>query len=1133
MDMLPPQAPPAHVAQANQAALDTLQRLAETQAWLVAQQDALPAPPATKEARDLLLADLDAFWAALVDHAPGTPAMPRRRAFALRLAQATRDDASLRRNDGTFPDDAIETVSTIALHGGGPLPAYLHAQELLVGEVPYAGALVLSNDREPGRVLLFTGKEGWQIFDSLDALYRDVEWRMRAQMVSLDELPGIAADDLQRVLDTPFLGARAIEGDVFETLTARLVARQREQVMAAFAAADDWRDRLHLSLDPASLLDVHAIVRQRDLALAARRDEERLAVQPAHVRDHWQQAALEYRDRWRLDGGDVLLPSLGSFAETALGDSLRARGIDAAPHDLTVRLTRRVPDAPLSHAISGFPHEDLSLAALAYRNLGSLPTEHLEVFAADGSARSNVPVEALRDIVRDLDLPNAYARHLDQALGNSPAGRERRSAHHRLLQARMRFEAADARLAYYDASEPRSFQDDHQERGFQWVEAVLDDPAPVARRTIDGHRIVVYQLTYKGAPLAGVFMITARQAGAVRRVVLYTPDAPDGRAFREFGDRAELTRDFLLDPRFEAYLLDRLPAAFAAIDGYGQRHFKVPLINGGRDWQWVFGIEGCESRARCTQLEERFEEREVAGSFLDAAYDTALNLAKRNANDLTRSTAATDWDSVFDIWGWNVPFHLAKELVVGTVQSVPRAAQSGWRFYDEVKSGDGLGAYLAFVDGYTSALNVLPLYTQVPSSAGTRMRAAPGSRTLAPTHRTVPAPDTLFEKRFLARGVAAPSGKPPSSGVFTIDGNRYIRQGGKMYHVQFDSSTAGWRLNRPGALDARFPGPAIERLADGQWHFRRVGLAGGSGRGSIFARLMEEVKEMLDADTHITPQVAALTDAQRVFLIESLRQRLPLTEFVSTLRAKVDMRPHPYLMPGARALEAWDEALRVAQATPPTTRTPTLTEWLSSLEPLDVAEAAIPGPSHAQPASSRLPAAEGTGPAAHITGPSLTPLPTQSRSSQVAVRDWPDVGYIYLPPNVIARASGPNSISLPQVALAGSVQGIAITVLPPETPWHAVMPGENSLLPRTIAPATGSTVGSNYGAWVRVNMQMLLGRRQGRGHYPFRLFKIPETHGTGYFLRPVEQSQGGRPAVFSKEPVTLMQPEFEVGFHTP
>src|SRR5262249_44722829 len=133
----------------------------------------------------------------------------------------------------------------------------------------------------------------------------------------------------------------------------------------------------------------------------------------------------------------------------------------------------------------------------------------------------------------------------------------------------------------------------------------------------------------------------------------------------------------------------------------------------------------------------------------------------------------------------------------------------------------------AFVDGYTSALNVVPFYTQVPRFAGASVRAAAGSRQLVPTHRALPDPATLFEPRYLAEGVTLPPGsKPGASGVYTIGSAQYIQQGGKLYHARYTTNFDTWRLSYRGASATSY-GPPIERLPDGQWQYRRVGLAGG------------------------------------------------------------------------------------------------------------------------------------------------------------------------------------------------------------------------------------------------------------------------------------------------------------------
>ena len=1135
MDVLPPQAPPAYIASANQAAVDTLQRLRETQAWLVQQQGDLPHPPASLDGRQAFLAGLDDFWDATIESAPGEPAVSRRQAMALRLAQVVRDIASLRRHDGTLPDAAAAGVASAARYPSTSLPGHLHAHELMVGGVPYAGALILSNDRDPQRVLLFTVEAGWRSFDSLEVLYRDVELLMRQQLVDRDDLPGIGAHDILPVLPTHFLSARAIDEDIFGTLVKRLSERLRERGAAAFDGPadprhpDQWRDDLFTAMDLSVLLNVHAIVSQRDLALASQWQEERLANQPTHVRENWLRKAKNYRDVSQRLSKDVkdTIPSLANFAESTLNAALQANGIEASANELFVRLKRRVPDdGPIANLISGFKNENLSLRALAYRNIGSLPIEDLEVVHADGSPNEAVSAKILRDIVRDLDLPHAYAQHLDEALSDSDAGRLRRASHHALQMARMGFEAAEARLSYYDDSLPRVLRS-NRERGFEWIQAVVDAPHPRHRAKVEGHEIVVSQLSYKGAALADVFLIAPRQTQAVSHIILYTPNAPDGIAFREFPDRQELTRKILLNPRFETYLLERLPASFSTVDKRGERHFARAQINDGRSWSWVFGLDKCGEGDSCTRLEERFQEREVTGSFLDADYKTGIQLAKRNASDVARSTIQADWDSVIDAWwGWNVPVQLAKELVVGTAQSIPHTAQASWRFYDHVMAGESTKAFLAFVEGYTSALAVLPLYTQVPAIAGARVRAAPGSRTVVSSKHSLPNPDTLFDERYIARGVKSPVGQSPASGVYTIDGSSYIQQGANLYQVRFDRNMETWRLMRPGAAPSAW-GPAIERLPNEQWRFHRVGLLGGTGRQSSFEIvLLREVENILVEGTYLAPDVAALTEPQRVALIGALYQNLPFEEFAPTLRIKIDARPHPkagaLLYP---QLNAWNDALIIARATEPgAPSSTTAAEWVSRGFSQQASSAGSSSASGIRAPVSAPP---------QTTGSAL-PYWLASPNYRVPVQRWPETAYLYLPDPRLTQAQirQVGHIRLAQMRLLGpDAQGIPLTTLPPDTLVSQVPSQFQALLPRYAAGQPEATLGSTYGNWVQVNLRNINVRPAGQTHHSYALYSIPDTSESGFYLRPIRSSPVNGPTVFDNGHVIFVGNEFQIGSH--
>ncbi|UPG86087.1 hypothetical protein L2Y94_01615 [Luteibacter aegosomatis] len=1094
MDMLPPQAPPALVSHANQAAVDALRRLADTQQWLLRQQNAFPSSPSGDDGRAAFLLEVDAFWNAPADQASSHPARSRRDVFARKLAQAAYDDASLRANDGTLSDEAFELVRSVAQHPDTPLPSHLHADELHIADATYAGALVLRDDRHPDRALLFTAREGWESFGSLATLLDAAESRLRRELAATNASRGVDAGTVQANVARRLLRTREIPGQPFEAMAERLVERFRERLREVLRHASTLspgtrEDALRTAADLQGLLDVHGMVESRDADLLARAHHERMARVPDDVRRHWENAAHAYRAALRdaasarhdRSTGEPL--SLVAFADRLLRDRLRVRGIDADPADILVRLSG-LPASPsdlLAGAAGALPADTLSLSRLAFRHLA--PTDLVAVLDAEGSPRTGLTPATIRELVADIDLPNAYADHLDDVLTDrSEHGRLNRVLALDLLRARMRFEAADARLVYYHPEEPRGFLDDHEEQGFHWVQTVLDHPAAGGRpRTARGHELVARQLTYRGAPLADVVLIGVRDPRSVSRVVLYTPNAPDGIAWREFADRAELTRRFLVDPAFEAYLLQRLPEEFALADDRGQRHFALPRLNGNRSASWVFDLDDCSA---CTAPDERFAEQEVTASVLDTLYDTAIGLAKRNAHHLARSTRLATVDAVarsldlatgpFDDAG-----RLATRLALDTVLSIPRTAQAAWRFYDHVKAGDATAAFLDFVEGYTSALNVVPLPVQVPSLfAGSLVRASAGNGRLVTQRRPLPRPDTLFEDRFLAHGVSLPPGPSPASGVYAIGQARYIRHDGQLFHVRFDDASRGWRLSRPGALDARVSGPAIERLADGRWHFRHTGLRGGSGRVSVRADLYggedwEALRPRLAAD------IADFSHQEVLNLQAWLSRQLEPWDaellFQTLGRQWDEGLARPMVGPARRAL--WDQAIGHvrAQRTPP---------------PM-----ALPGPSAGPVIVSP-----------HLSAEAIEGLVRVPRS------EWPAAVYYYAPVDDLARLQqaharqldpatlGEVELALPQTRVGeGTAQGLPVLAVTPWTRLDTVRGASEPWLPRSVDPA--ATLESASSGWVHINLRQQL-PNGGQPHMNLELYRPAGAPGTAYVLRP-------------------------------
>ncbi len=167
------------------------------------------------------------------------------------------------------------------------------------------------------------------------------------------------------------------------------------------------------------------------------------------------------------------------------------------------------------------------------------------------------------------------------------------------------------------------------------MEAVLDAPESAGRRRVENHEIVVGHVVYEGARLKDILVMGVRARGSVYRTVFYTPDAPDGRSFREFDDRQSAAAGFLHDPAFEQYLLDRLPANWSTVGHDGiTRRFRVS--EGTRRAVWA--LSGQTGEQPYTLTEGRFSDEEIAGNVYDASYDVALGQLGRDSADLARST---------------------------------------------------------------------------------------------------------------------------------------------------------------------------------------------------------------------------------------------------------------------------------------------------------------------------------------------------------------------------------------------------------------------------------------------------------------------------------------------------------------
>jgi hypothetical protein len=193
-----------------------------------------------------------------------------------------------------------------------------------------------------------------------------------------------------------------------------------------------------------------------------------------------------------------------------------------------------------------------------------------------------------------------------------------------------------------------------------------------------------------------VLVIGVRNQQSISRVVLYTPDAPDGQTFREFEDRRSLALGVLYNPAFETYLLDRLPSDAAKVEANGVRHFR--LSNGDRRAHWAMFA----GNTRYVRTDEPFSDHIVEGNFFEASYDTSVSLMTRNLERMARPTHHADYDNV-------TPRIDGEAIARGISHLIGRPFMASWRAYDAVKAGDTAQAFVDLTDAYVASLDHLGL----------------------------------------------------------------------------------------------------------------------------------------------------------------------------------------------------------------------------------------------------------------------------------------------------------------------------------------------------------------------------------------------------------------------------------------
>ncbi|MCI8208332.1 hypothetical protein AUC61_02185 [Pseudomonas sp. S25] len=437
------------------------------------------------------------------------------------------------------------------------------------------------------------------------------------------------------------------------------------------------------------------------------------------------------------------------------------------------------------------------LIELCLENLSITDLNFLLTGQAFDSARrpiSQLTPTYLFNLVRDLNVGESYLEFLSTRLLTSPEGQWCKEHYALVMQAQMRIDALEAKMAG-DFREGVDWPAGHDDRGYKWVQAVLDHPVDDdARALVDGHRVAVEKIQINRVPLDGLLIIRQASSYFGSPIVVYIPQMPDGRCFWALNRLIDL-RSILQDPVNLEHVID------LAAPEYRDK-IRDMLVN---HWH-MLGIETTP----------------FSRSFLEASYKTQVNRVVAAVNQQTSTTSEKNWESAWEIIrfvGETVlaftPFKVAFPIAaLRSLYAITQGVQS-------TQNGEQEGS-LYFVE---AALFLLDALGPNPKIKPSKVRSS-GFSSLRSSKALAHSPEGL---KLRTDGVYSGVYEVKKSGVPT---SFYVKDAGKTYPVRYDRDYATWRLIDPRRPDAYYQAPIS--FEGGVWTHAKVGLLGG-GRKAVKA----------------------------------------------------------------------------------------------------------------------------------------------------------------------------------------------------------------------------------------------------------------------------------------------------------
>ncbi len=189
---------------------------------------------------------------------------------------------------------------------------------------------------------------------------------------------------------------------------------------------------------------------------------------------------------------------------------------------------------------------------------------------------------------------------------------------------------------------------DKDNTGLNLVLAALDNPTPDRRAKVNGHEVVVRQLQWDDSVLKSIVAFGVRSVASRPSLTLYTPDAPDGKAFRDVDAasgrtlEAALAQALTATPQMTRWLIAQLPLQEQA----AQLASLVPTSENLTLEEKIKKVThstfiGARARAQA-DFAARISSPIVGGNLFEALHETQITHAIKTAQTLTVSNAQRD-----------------------------------------------------------------------------------------------------------------------------------------------------------------------------------------------------------------------------------------------------------------------------------------------------------------------------------------------------------------------------------------------------------------------------------------------------------------------------------------------------------